>query len=998
MPNQSTAISVPLGFTLSHTLKAHGLQVGQIVWSSDGQKLAVLSDDNSIQIWDMKSRQLHRAFKMGEITGYSLVWSPDGTSLALGSSNKVMLLDAETGMQFLEIDGHSDVVNCLAWSRDGRYLASGADDKSVRLWSPQTGQCLWSATMGHNDVVNCLDWSPDGETLASGASDQTLILWDVQNGHIRNSSQGFARKIMRLAWSPDGKIIASIFDNEIIGLWDGASARPVRSLEGWHTSKVVALSFSADGNLLASKAQDGTICFWRCDQWQSAAIYRRPALDWWSPCLAFHPKLAMLATLSGGDRAIDLWSIDQASMLNATPAVSSMYYANAKVILLGDTGVGKSGLALVLTNQPFIATDSTHGRRVWIFSNQEVSLPDGQRELHETLLWDLAGQPGYRLVHQLHLREVVVALIVFDARSETDPFAGINYWNRALRQALNIQKNTALPLKKFLVAARVDRGGRSVSSSRIKKLKEELDVDAYFETSAKEGWGIAELAAAVRKAIDWEVLPKVSSTEFFQRIKGFLVAQKETGQVLLLSNNLYHAFLDSDQSLVDTEELRAQFEVCIGRVESQGLIRRLSFGNFILLQPELLDIYTSALVNAVKEEPDGLGSISEERAQAGDFRLPGSERIKDRTQEKLLLIAMVEDLILHEIALREVADDGAYLVFPAQSTREHPDLPDPEGKAIIFNFDGAILNIYASLAVRLSHSGMFRMKELWKDAVTYTARASGTCGILLHNSGEGRGELTLFFTKDASEETCFHFEEYIYSHLQNRALPESIRRWRIFVCSNCGESVPHKYVVERRKRGYDNIKCGVCEAEISLLDREERLSVTHKSRVLEMDLAADTRREREAIASVRQGYQDRNATEDFDVFLCHNQEDKSEVKKIGRLLKERGLAPWLDEWELRPGFPWQRLLEEQITHIKSVAVFVGKNGVGPWQHNELDAFLREFVRRGCPVIPVLLVDAPQEPALPVFLNAMTWVDFREQGSEPMERLIWGITGRRVTMS
>ena len=663
--------------------------------------------------------------------------------------------------------------------------------------------------------------------------------------------------------------------------------------------------------------------------------------------------------------------------------------------------MGKSGLALVLNNRPFVATNSTHGRRVWIFADQEVLLSGGQRELHETLLWDLAGQPGYRLIHQLHLREVVVALIVFDARSETDPFAGVNYWNCALRQALTVQKNAALPLKKFLVAARIDRGGRSVSDSRIKKLKEELDVDAYFETSAKEGWGIAELAVAIRKAIDWTVLPKVSSTAFFQRIKDFLVAQKGTEQVLLPFKNLYYIFLNSDQSLVDTEELRAQFEVCIGRVELQGLIRRLSFGNFILLQPELLDIYTSALVNAVKEEPDGLGSISEERAQAGDFRLPSSERIKDRAQEKLLLIAMVEDLILHEIALREAADDGAYLIFPAQSTREYPDLPDPEGKTIIFNFDGAVLNIYASLAVRLSHSGMFRKEDLWKDAVTYTTRRGkkgGVCGMSLHNSGDGKGELTLFFSENASEETCFYFEEYIYSHLQTHAVPETLRRSRVFVCSHCGMPVPHMYVVELRKRDLNKMKCVFCNTDISLLDREERLNVTHNYRVLEMDLEADKQRKREAVDSVRQGYQDSQATEDFDVFLCHNQEDKAEVKKIGKLLKESGLAPWLDEWELRPGFPWQRILEEQITHIKSVAVFVGKNGVGPWQHNELDAFLREFVRRGCPVIPVLLADAPQEPALPVFLRAMTWVDFRKQGSEPMERLIWGITGRRANVS
>ena len=132
----------------------------------------------------------------------------------------------------------------------------------------------------------------------------------------------------------------------------------------------------------------------------------------------------------------------------------------------------------------------------------------------------------------------------------------------------------------------------------------------------------------------------------------------------------------------------------------------------------------------------------------------------------------------------------------------------------------------------------------------------------------------------------------------------------------------------------------------------------------------------------------------FDVFLCHNGQDKPAVKQIGEQLKHHGILPWLDEWELRPGLPWQRLLEEQIEQIKAAAVFVGKDGIGPWQRQELDAFLREFVRRGCPVIPVVLSDAPQKPALPMFLKAMTWVDFRIQDSDPMQRLLWGITGRR----
>jgi TIR domain len=132
----------------------------------------------------------------------------------------------------------------------------------------------------------------------------------------------------------------------------------------------------------------------------------------------------------------------------------------------------------------------------------------------------------------------------------------------------------------------------------------------------------------------------------------------------------------------------------------------------------------------------------------------------------------------------------------------------------------------------------------------------------------------------------------------------------------------------------------------------------------------------------------------FDVFLCHNWADKPAVKAIARSLQERGILPWLDEWELPPGQPWQALLERQIESIRSAAVCVGQAGVGPWQEQELYGFLREFVARKAPVIPVLLPDAPSAPELPVFLRAMTWVDFRQSEAEPLDRLEWGITGVR----
>ncbi|MEO0540971.1 MAG: toll/interleukin-1 receptor domain-containing protein, partial [Cyanobacteria bacterium P01_A01_bin.105] len=132
----------------------------------------------------------------------------------------------------------------------------------------------------------------------------------------------------------------------------------------------------------------------------------------------------------------------------------------------------------------------------------------------------------------------------------------------------------------------------------------------------------------------------------------------------------------------------------------------------------------------------------------------------------------------------------------------------------------------------------------------------------------------------------------------------------------------------------------------------------------------------------------------FDVFLCHNSEDKPAVIEIAEQLQAQGLKSWLDVWELRPGAIWQYALEQQIESIGAAAVFVGAHGFGPWQSEEVYAFLQEFIRRHCPVIPVILPQTKKPPELPIFLRNRHWVDFRLPEPAPLEQLTWGITGRR----
>jgi tetratricopeptide (TPR) repeat protein len=137
---------------------------------------------------------------------------------------------------------------------------------------------------------------------------------------------------------------------------------------------------------------------------------------------------------------------------------------------------------------------------------------------------------------------------------------------------------------------------------------------------------------------------------------------------------------------------------------------------------------------------------------------------------------------------------------------------------------------------------------------------------------------------------------------------------------------------------------------------------------------------------------------DYDVFLSHNSKDKPAVRQIAEALRDgRGLKVWLDEWDLPPGVPWQDELETIIRTVRSAAVLVGKDGLGPWEMPEMRACLVEMVGRKLRVIPVLLPGTPSAPQLPMFLAQNTWVDLRGGiTDEGLDRLQWGITGKKPT--
>lgn len=505
------AKKVPRGFEQRCTFQEQKSPIYGMAWEPDGPMFALSGEGKDIWLLDTGDCGSVRQLQGHRDVVCAVAWSPNGRLLASGSNDKaVRLWEIHGALTKKTLEGHRDNVLTVAWSPDSRMLASGSIDRKTIVWDVESGKLI-EEFGEHTDTVNCVAWSSDGKTLASGSGDKTIQVRDLP-GRKHRVLKG-RHWVSSIAWSPNGGVLASGTGGGTIDLWNVETGLQVAVREG-HTERVLCVAFSADGRLLVSKSADNTVRVWRCDNWEEIATLEECGQYLFG--VSFHPKEPVLATRDDEANIIRIWDLDEDMLLGSAPAAPSVHYSNAKVVLVGESGTGKSCLARALKGLPFEPQPSTHGMTVITLNSERIEGPGGAEIDREILLWDLAGQSDYRIVHQLFLDETALAIILFDPSHPENPFSGAGYWENALRRA------AGKVCPRVLVAGRIDRGHPTVAGSDIEEFCREHGFRKFITTSAVTGKGIEELRSTIAELIPWDSLPVTSSPEAWKHIRQYL--------------------------------------------------------------------------------------------------------------------------------------------------------------------------------------------------------------------------------------------------------------------------------------------------------------------------------------------------------------------------------------------------------------------------------------------------------------------------------------------
>ena len=693
-----------------------------------------------------------------------------------------------------------------------------------------------------------------------------------------SSFDGSPSKLAVMAIASNLKFVIQA-DNGLLRIRDSDTGSDRHLIEG-HTEIITTLAVRK--SLVATGSRDRSIRVWNAETGRQVAVFQTQGAI-----------LNVLWTTDNQIRAGDtnggVYSVDLPDTVLKTPELSTrsvdhgVQYTNAKVLLVGNSAAGKTGLSNRLALDTYKETDSTVGAWATQWKIPVVKADDikpipihggqgddtkldqsgdgrlGTRHAianfeREVWLWDFGGQADQRLIHQLYMDQTQVAALVFDPQKD-DVFETLGQWDRDLSQ-IDKNKPENKRMTKLLVAGRCDTGGLRVARTQVDNFLEVRSYAGYYPTSAKKDEGCKELKQAIIDGIRWENIPWRSSPTLFKTLKDEIIKLKDEGHVLLRFKELREVLalrINSSETTALTEVRESQttsgpvsddadspwqfsdaeLKAVIGLLAGPGVVWELEFGSWVLLQPERINAYAQAVIRTVREDEFDRGCISEQRVLDGDLTYHSSAERLPKDDEQFVLLAMHQILVQRGLCIRHQADSGEMLLmFPSYYRRERKEPGHTPAVQVSYTFNGFLDEIYATLVVKLHHTKEFTHDNLWRNAADFkTQTGEKSLGLQLIRKPEGEGELQAFFAEDMPVADKIIFSKYIYEHLLQSS--NEVQRFRHYVCLNdykgnpCGTTANRDVAMERLdERGeLAELRCQRCDSKLRLWDElEERFA------------------------------------------------------------------------------------------------------------------------------------------------------------------------------
>jgi small GTP-binding protein len=682
------------------------------------------------------------------------------------------------------------------------------------------------------------------------------------------------------------------------------------------------------------------------------------------PGLAFHPNLACLAIASiETDFACCIWDVDIDILLDQT-ATDSVRYTTAKLVLVGDSGVGKTGLGWRLAHGEFKEHASTHGQQFWVIPELGKTRDDGTE--CEAVLWDLAGQHVYRPIHSIFLDNVDASLVLFDPTNRQDPLKGAEFWLEQLRGKGKLPPGV-------LVGARVDRGEPVLTQEELEQFCQRYGISGgYLSTSAKKDIGLDELMAVLQSQIPWDEMTTTVTTITFKRIKDYVLSLKEQP--------------DRENVLVDATELRQQLQAtdaewsfsdaemmtAVGHLETHGyvtILRTAAGQQSILLIPELLVDLVSSIVLEAGKHPRALGSLSETRLVQGDFAFDELVDL-DKNEQEILLDAAVLRFLEHDVCFRETLGAETLLIFPGLIRQKRPLFDEFEAiEDTSYIVRGAVENVYAALVVLLGYTRTFTRINQWENQAQYEMGEGEICGFRQIEERAGEIELILYYaaTTPTYVRTMFQglFEKFLYQR------DVDVTRYPPVFCAD-DHLQERATVIKWQRQGRDSLFCPECGQKVDLPRVEEALALGERdcqTVTLDENLARLRRTYEMHLSRVKGFRRDRIAPR---CYISHVPKQASWVSELAHDLRDAGSHVLEDRGQVQ-GDDFILLVDtppyRQSYHDRNESIAADAELI--------DRRLKHSGARHSTVIPLLLEGDPSTPLLQS-LNRRRIGDFREE--------------------